>query len=106
MNRMRLELEDLGFLALYPQRHRVLAENVKKARGNRKEIVSKLENSILERMRQEGMIGRVIGREKHLFSIYNKMKTKQLSFSEVMDVYALRIIVNSVDMCLICVIAL
>jgi len=99
MNRMRLELEDLGFLALYPQRHRVLAENVKKARGNRKEIVSKLENSILERMRQEGMIGRVIGREKHLFSIYNKMKTKQLSFSEVMDVYALRIIVNSVDMC-------
>ncbi len=99
MNRIRLELEDLGFLAMYPQRYRVLDENVKKARGNRKEIVSKLEESILERMRQESLIGRVIGREKHLFSIYNKMKTKQLSFSEVMDVYALRIVVNSVDMC-------
>lgn len=99
MNRIRLELEDLGFLAMYPQRYRVLDENVKKARGNRKELVSKLENSILERMRQEALIGRVIGREKHLFSIYNKMKTKQLSFSEVMDVYALRIVVNSVDMC-------
>ena len=99
MNRIRLELEDLGFLAMYPQRYRVLDENVKKARGNRKEIVSKLENSILERMRQEALIGRVIGREKHLFSIYNKMKIKQLSFSEVMDVYALRIVVNSVDMC-------
>jgi guanosine-3',5'-bis(diphosphate) 3'-pyrophosphohydrolase len=99
MNRMRLELEDLGFLAMYPQRHRVIAENVKKARGNRKELVSKLEDAILERMRQEALIGRVIGREKHLFSIYNKMKIKQLSFSEVMDVYALRIVVNSVDMC-------
>lgn len=99
MNRIRLELEDLGFLALYPSRHRVLDENVKKARGNRKEIISKLEESILERMRQEALIGRVVGREKHLFSIYNKMKMKQLSFSEVMDVYALRIVVNSVDMC-------
>ena len=99
MNRIRLELEDLGFLAMYPSRYRVLEENVKKARGNRKEIVSKLEDSIQERMRQEALIGRVIGREKHLFSIYNKMKMKQLSFSEVMDVYAIRIVVNSVDMC-------
>ncbi len=99
MNRIRLELEDLGFLAMYPERYRVIDENVKKARGNRKEIIGKLEDSILERMRQEELIGRVIGREKHLFSIYNKMKIKQLSFSEVMDVYALRIVVNSVDMC-------
>ena len=99
MNRIRLELEDLGFLAMYPSRYRVLDENVKKARGNRNEIISKLEEAILERMRQEALIGRVIGREKHLFSIYNKMKIKQLSFSEVMDVYALRIVVNSVDMC-------
>lgn len=99
MNRIRLELEDLGFMAMYPERHRVISENVKKARGNRKEIVSKLEESILERMRQEALIGRVVGREKHLFSIYNKMKIKQLSFNEVMDVYALRIVVNTVDMC-------
>lgn len=99
MNRIRLELEDLGFLAMYPTRYRVIDDNVKKARGNRKEIVSKLEESISERMRQEALIARVIGREKHLFSIYNKMKMKQLSFNEVMDVYALRIVVNSVDMC-------
>ena len=99
MNRIRLELEDLGFLAMYPNRYRVLEENVRKARGNRSEIISKLEKSLLERMRQEGLSGRVSGREKHLFSIYNKMKMKQLSFSEVMDVYAIRIVVNSVDMC-------
>lgn len=99
MNRIRLELEDLGFMAMHPNRYRVLEENVKKARGNRSEIISKLEDSISERMRQENMTGRVSGREKHLFSIYNKMKMKQLSFNEVMDVYALRIVVNSVDMC-------
>lgn len=99
MNLIRLELEDLGFQAMYPQRYRILLENVKKARGNRKEIVSKLEDSINERLRQEGLVGRVIGREKHLFSIYNKMKTKHLPFSEVMDVYAFRLIVSSVDMC-------
>ena len=99
MNRIRLELEDLGFMAMYPNRYRVLSENVRKARGNRNEIISKLEDAVMQRMRQEGMVGRVIGREKHLFSIYKKMKKKQLSFSEVMDVYALRIIVNSVDMC-------
>ncbi|MFK5914166.1 MAG: RelA/SpoT family protein [Woeseiaceae bacterium] len=99
MNRIRLELEDLGFLAMYPNRYRVLDENIRKARGNRKEIISKLEESILERMRQESLVGRVIGREKHLYSIYNKMKKKNLPFSEVMDVYALRIVVNSVDMC-------
>jgi guanosine-3',5'-bis(diphosphate) 3'-pyrophosphohydrolase len=45
------------------------------------------------------MHGEVIGREKHLYSIYKKMKQKQLSFSEVMDVYAFRIIVDSVDTC-------
>jgi len=99
MNRIRLELEDLGFLAMHPNSYRVLEENVKKARGNRSEVITKLENSISERMRQENMTGRVSGREKHLFSIYNKMKMKQLSFNEVMDVYALRIVVNSVDMC-------
>ncbi len=99
MNRMRLELEDLGFQAMYPDRYRVLSERVKRARGNRKEIISKLEEAIRERMRQEALIGRVVGREKHLFSIYKKMKNKHLSFNEVMDVYAVRIIVNSVDMC-------
>ena len=99
MNQMRLELEELGFAALYPLRYRVLSEHLKKSRGNRKEIVGKLESSIKERMKQEGMPGRVIGREKHLYGIYRKMRMKHLPFNEVMDVYAFRIIVESVDMC-------
>ena len=99
MNRMRLELEDLGFTAMHPLRSQILSESLKKARGNRKEIVGKIEETIKERLKQEGMVGEVIGREKHLYSIYKKMKIKHLAFSEVMDVYAFRIIVNSVDTC-------
>ena len=99
MNQMRLELEDLGFTTLYPMRSRVLADHIKKVRGNRKEFVKKIELSLTERLRQEGLSGLVIGREKHLYSIYDKMRGKNLSFNEVMDVYAFRIIVASVDMC-------
>lgn len=99
MNRVRLELEELGFAALYPLRYRVIAERLKKSRGNRKEIVGKIESSITERIKQEGLTGQVIGREKHLYGIYKKMREKQLPFNEIMDVYAFRIIVASVDMC-------
>ncbi len=99
MNYVRLELEDLGFKAMYPVRSRILEERLKKARGNRKEIVSKIEDTINTRLAQEGPAGRVQGREKHLYSIYLKMKQKHLPFSEIMDVYAFRIIVDSVDDC-------
>ncbi len=99
MNRLRIELEDLGFAALHPLRHRVLREAVRRARGNRKEIVARIETALKRRLRQEGLPGRVVGREKHLYGIYQKMRTKGVSFSEIMDVYAFRIIVDSVDAC-------
>ncbi len=97
MNTLRLELEDLGLAALYPQRYRVIQEAVQKARGNRKEVVQKIEIGIERRLRQEELNGRVIGREKHIYSIYKKMRTKQLPFNEVYDVYAFRIVVDTVD---------
>jgi GTP pyrophosphokinase/guanosine-3',5'-bis(diphosphate) 3'-pyrophosphohydrolase len=99
MNLMRCELEDLGFHVLYPIRYRVLQGAVRKARGNRKEIVSQITASILNRMEQEGLTADIQGREKNLYSLYKKMVNKQLSFSEVMDVYAFRIIVDDVDAC-------
>ena len=99
LNAMRLELEDLGFGALYPDRYRVLADAVKRARGNRREIVNKIESAIQERLDQEHLSCRVVGREKHLYSIYQKMRAKGLSFNEVLDVYAFRIIVDQVDAC-------
>ncbi|NQY26124.1 MAG: RelA/SpoT family protein [Piscirickettsiaceae bacterium] len=99
MNLMRRELEDLGFHVLYPIRYRVLSNVVRKARGNRKEIVSQITSSVLNRMEQEGLTGDIQGREKNLYSLYQKMVKKSLSFSEVMDVYAFRIVVDDVDAC-------
>jgi GTP pyrophosphokinase/guanosine-3',5'-bis(diphosphate) 3'-pyrophosphohydrolase len=99
MNLMRCELEDLGFHVLYPIRYRVLQDAVRKSRGNRKEIVTQITASILNRMEQEGLSADIQGREKNLYSLYKKMVNKQLSFSEVMDVYAFRIIVDDVDAC-------
>ncbi len=99
LNVIRQELEDLGFAALYPDRYRVLDESMKKARGNRREIVEEIESAIRERLEHEGLDGSVQGREKHLYSIYLKMREKGLSFNEVLDVYAFRIIVDSVDKC-------
>ncbi|HEY9147632.1 MAG TPA: RelA/SpoT family protein, partial [Gammaproteobacteria bacterium] len=99
LNRMRLELEDLGFASYYPNRARVLAEAVKKARGNRREVIQKIQSAIQERLRQEEMPGDICGREKHLYSIYRKMRNKHLAFSDVMDVFAFRIVVDKVDTC-------
>ena len=99
MNQMRLELEDLGFKAMYPMRSRILKENVRKARGNRKELINKLEQSIHTRLDELKLSGSIVGRQKHLYRNYKKMHDKKLSFNEVMDVYAIRIIVDSVDTC-------
>jgi len=97
MNNIRVELEDLGFKSMYPMRYRILEEAVKKARGHRKEVLEKIRTTIVERLNQEGMDFPVIGREKHLYSIYDKMRSKTLTFSEVFDVYAFRIIANKPD---------
>ncbi|MDH5408411.1 MAG: bifunctional (p)ppGpp synthetase/guanosine-3',5'-bis(diphosphate) 3'-pyrophosphohydrolase, partial [Gammaproteobacteria bacterium] len=99
MHNIRLELEDLGFRAYNPLRYRVLAHAMDRMRGNRSEIVSKIEIGIQERMRQENFQGLVSGREKHLYSIYRKMREKHLSFNEVMDVFAFRVVVDKVDSC-------
>jgi guanosine-3',5'-bis(diphosphate) 3'-pyrophosphohydrolase len=99
MYNMRVEYEDLGFNAIYPMRARLIAKAVKSARGHRKEILSTLKSSIEHCLEQEGIEARVIGREKHLYSIYMKMKEQQKSFADIMDVYGFRIIVDRVDTC-------
>ena len=99
INNIRLELEELGFAALYPMRYRILNEQVIKARGHRKEIVNKLKNALKRRLRQERIPAQVAGREKHLYGIYQKMLDKDLSFNEVHDVYAFRIVVDDVETC-------
>jgi len=99
LNSIRQELEDLGFQALHPMRYRVLAAEVRKVRGHRKAVVRKIETAIKRRLRQEGLSGKVVGREKHLYSLYKKMRGKGVSFKEVFDVYAFRVTVDSVADC-------
>ncbi len=99
MNDLRIEFEDRCFAAMYPLRATRLQASLKAARGNRKAIVEDIQNAIEARLHREGIGALVIGREKHLYSIYNKMRTKNKSFHEIMDVYAFRIIVEDVDTC-------
>jgi len=99
MNSMRLELEDLGFAALYPMRYNILMRALKRARGNRREIKGQIEEHLRAAVEREHIDAEVIGREKHLYSLYQKMRNKELPFSEVLDVYAFRVIVDKVDTC-------
>ena len=99
MNTVRMEFEDLGFNALYPMRARRIDAALRSVRGHRKELVDKIRHQIETTLAQEGHEVEVQGREKHLYSIYKKMKSKRKSFSEIMDIYAFRIIVDSVDTC-------
>ncbi|MGS0679952.1 bifunctional GTP diphosphokinase/guanosine-3',5'-bis pyrophosphate 3'-pyrophosphohydrolase [Shewanella sp. 125m-7] len=99
IHNIKCELEDLGFQAYYPMRYRVLKEVVKAARGNRKELILSIEAAIETRLEDTALEGAVKGREKNLYSIYNKMRNKELPFQEVMDIYAFRVIVDSIDTC-------
>jgi len=94
------ELELLGFEALYPMRSRALRSAVKSARGNRKAIIDNIEKEIVARLAESGIDAQIMGREKHLYSIYRKMLNKELMFNEVMDIYAFRVIVHDkIDNC-------
>lgn len=99
IHNIKVELEELGFEALYPNRYRVLKEVVMHARGNRKEMIQKLQSEIEGRLQDAGIDANVQGREKNLFSIYNKMKNKEQRFHAIMDLYAFRVIVNDLDTC-------
>jgi len=100
MHTFRVELEDLGFSSLYPLRYRILKNAVEKALGNRQEIMEKIHGQIHEALKKGHIPSATLaGREKHLYSIYKKMLTRHLPFSEIMDVYGFRIIVDKVDTC-------
>ncbi|MBI4206932.1 MAG: bifunctional (p)ppGpp synthetase/guanosine-3',5'-bis(diphosphate) 3'-pyrophosphohydrolase, partial [Betaproteobacteria bacterium] len=101
LNSIYQELEDLSFKHLFPDRYRVLAKAVKAARGNRREVVSKVLESMKRRLRDNKLDAQVHGREKHLYSIYRKMREKHLSFAQVLDVFGFRIIVKDVHACYI-----
>ena len=99
MHNIRMEFEERGFKALYPLRAPRIDAAVKSVSGYRKELVSQVQAALEACLKREGLPGRVLGREKHLYSIYRKMKEKRLSFREITDVFAFRIITDEVDTC-------
>jgi GTP pyrophosphokinase len=99
LNVIYRDLQDLSFRFSMPMRFRVIEGAVKRARGNRKEMVEKILQNTRMAFAKANLAVDLQGREKTLFSIYNKMRRKHLSFSQVLDVYAFRVTVNSIDEC-------
>ena len=96
---IKLELEELGFRALYPQRYRVIERALRRARGNQKEFLAKIQAHLEPALKKAGIVAQVEAREKHLYSVYKKMQRKRAPLAEIVDVYGLRIVVDSVDTC-------
>ncbi|NOS75206.1 MAG: bifunctional (p)ppGpp synthetase/guanosine-3',5'-bis(diphosphate) 3'-pyrophosphohydrolase [Methyloglobulus sp.] len=99
MNSIRHKLEALCFQAMYPRRYIILDNALKKARGNRRKIIDVIENTLKNRISQAHLTCDVSGREKNLYSIYQKMLHKKVSLNDVFDVYAFRIFCDTVDDC-------
>lgn len=99
INSLRIELQDLGLKALYPMRHRTLSESMRKSRGNRKEVMNKVEITFSAALEEQGIYGKVYAREKSIFSTYRKMLRKKQRFQDIKDLFAIRVVVDTVDQC-------
>ena len=99
MNHLKISLEDLGLRYLYPFRYRVLERAMKRSRGSQRQILKKITERIEGAMAEDGITGNVIGREKHIYSIYKKMAEKKRSLKDIVDVYGFRITVDDVNTC-------
>ena len=99
INSIRVELEDLGFQSLYPHRYQVLSKSLKRGIGNRRQAVKKILDSINDGLLRGQVEGSVAGRQKHVYSVYQKMRNKGVSLSDVADVFGFRIIVDDAPTC-------
>jgi len=99
MHSMRVEFEDLGFAAMHPLRAARIQSAVRGMRSKREQRAAQIEQALNACLAREGLVAQVSGREKHLYSIYKKMRRKQRAFAEIMDLYTFRILVDRVDTC-------
>jgi GTP diphosphokinase / guanosine-3',5'-bis(diphosphate) 3'-diphosphatase len=99
MNAIRVELEDLGFRCLHPYRYRVLERALKRAQGSHRQILQKITKRFTSSLTETQIEARVAGREKYIYSIYRKMRDKKRALNDIVDVYGIRIVVDSVDNC-------
>ena len=99
LNKLYRELQDVCFQLIHPHRADVLAKAMKAARGNRRELLTRIVDGIKGKLKDTNIEAEVFGREKTLYSIYRKMREKQLSFSQVLDIYGFRVVVKNVPAC-------
>jgi GTP pyrophosphokinase len=96
---LRVELEDLGFKTFYPFRYKVLHRSLRRAKGNQRQLLRKIEAKLNKGLAEAKIPARVLAREKHLYSVYLKMQRKHAHLSDIVDVYGVRVIVPDVDSC-------
>ncbi len=96
---LKNELEDLCFKAMYPHRYNILRMAIDMARGTRQDLLIKIRHEIEERLQEQGIKCRVSGREKHLYSLYHKLRQRGQRFHSILDIYAFRVVVENVDNC-------
>lgn len=99
LNKLFRQLQDLSFELIHPMRCRVIAKALRAARGNRRELLSRILENVTSKMSEARIDAQVFGREKSLYSIYRKMEEKRLSFSQVLDIYGFRVVVKDVPTC-------
>ncbi|MCX7059830.1 MAG: bifunctional (p)ppGpp synthetase/guanosine-3',5'-bis(diphosphate) 3'-pyrophosphohydrolase [Gammaproteobacteria bacterium] len=99
INTLRMELEDLSFENLYPQRYKVFEKAVNARLGDTKGLIKEIEHKLERALKEEGIGASVVGRQKNLYGIYEKMQRKRLRFLDVMDLLGFRILVSKVDDC-------
>jgi GTP pyrophosphokinase len=99
LNALYLELQDLSFKHLYPMRYRILAGAIKAARGNRREVMNRLLDVLRDGLAQAKIPATVGGREKTIYSVYKKMLEKHYTFSQVFDIYGVRVLVADKTAC-------
>lgn len=99
MYKAKAELEDLCLRELKPSVYYSLVAKVAQKKSQRDKLIDQAKNHISERLKEAGIDGLVYGRAKHFYSIYNKMSDKQIEFEDIYDLFALRIIVESVNQC-------
>src|SRR5438477_4296229 len=99
LNALFIELQELSFKHLYPMRYRILARAIKAARGNRREVMNRILQSIREGLKLADITAQVTGREKSVYSVYKKMREKHYTFSQVFDIYGVRVLVKDATAC-------
>ena len=99
LNALSHELQELSFGHFHPRRYQVLEKALKAARGNRREVVGKITETLRSKLPEMGIAAEVMGREKHIYGIYRKMRDKHLTFSQVLDIYGFRLLVKDRQSC-------